>query len=132
MNNFSHVGTEQPLPGYMYYQYFGGVKCIVQGHNTAELDVETQTSRSEVRCSTTVSPLTPKLNSELLVPIDFGGFSPQTFPETYMCFIAEIRIHGNVVVFFQQGSTQPPVQSQKMDRGLIYEIKRFSHDAAHI
>ena len=29
---FSHVGT---LPG--YYQYFRDVKCLGQGHNTAEV-----------------------------------------------------------------------------------------------
>ena len=32
---FSHVGTELLLPG--YYQYFRGVKCLAQGHNTAEV-----------------------------------------------------------------------------------------------
>ena len=44
---FSHVGTEPPLPG--YYQYFQGVKCLVQGHNTAEVGLEPPTSRSQVR-----------------------------------------------------------------------------------
>ena len=32
---FSYVGTESQLPG--YYQYFRGVKCVAQGHNTAEV-----------------------------------------------------------------------------------------------
>ena len=32
---FSHVGMEQPLPG--YYQYFRGVKYLAQGHNRAEV-----------------------------------------------------------------------------------------------
>ena len=32
---FSHVGTEPTLPG--YYQYFWGVKCLAQGHNTVEV-----------------------------------------------------------------------------------------------
>ena len=35
---FSHVGTEPLLPG--YYQYFSGVKCLAQGHNTAEVGFE--------------------------------------------------------------------------------------------
>ena len=29
---------EPPLPG--YYQYFRGVKCFTQGHNTAEVGFE--------------------------------------------------------------------------------------------
>ena len=76
----------------------------VQGHNTAELNFETQTSRSEVQFSTTVPPRTQKLNSELLVPIDLGGYSSPLFPATHMflascVLIAEVRIHGNVSFF---------------------------------
>ena len=44
---FSHVGTEPPLPG--YYQDFWRVKCLAQGHNTAEVGFELPTSRSGVR-----------------------------------------------------------------------------------
>ena len=33
-----HVGTESLLPE--YYQYFQGVKCLAQGHNTAEVGIE--------------------------------------------------------------------------------------------
>ena len=84
VKNVRHVGTEQPLPG--YYQYFRGIKCLVQGHNTTEVDFEIQISRSDVRCSTTVPPLTPKLNRDLLVPIDLGGSSPPSFPASHMCF----------------------------------------------
>ena len=74
------------------------------GNNTAELDFEIQTSRSEVRCSTTVSPRTKKLNSELLAPIDMGGSSPPPFLATHMflapcVLIAEVRIHGNGWLF---------------------------------
>ena len=43
---FSHVGTEPPLPG--SYQYFRGVKCHAQGHNTAEVSFKPPTSRSGV------------------------------------------------------------------------------------
>ena len=32
---FSHGGTEPLLPG--YYQYFRGVKCLAQGHNTVDV-----------------------------------------------------------------------------------------------
>ena len=41
---FSHVGSEPPLPG--NYQYFRSVKCLAQGHNTAEVGFEPPTSRS--------------------------------------------------------------------------------------
>ena len=33
------------LPG--YYQYFSGSKCVAQGHNTAEVGIETPTSHPE-------------------------------------------------------------------------------------
>ena len=37
-------------------QYFRGVKCLAQGHNTAAVGFEPPTSRSEVRHSTTEPP----------------------------------------------------------------------------
>ena len=40
-------------------QYFRGVKCLAQGHNTAEVGLEPQTSRSGVRHSTTEPPRSP-------------------------------------------------------------------------
>ena len=43
----------------MYYRYFRGVKCLAQGHNTAEVGFEPQTSRSGVRRSTTEPPHSP-------------------------------------------------------------------------
>ena len=54
---FSHVGMEPPLSG--YYQYFWGVKCLAQVHNTAEVGFETPTSRSDVWRSTTEQPHSP-------------------------------------------------------------------------
>ena len=44
---FSHVGTEPPFP--VYYLCFQGVKCLAQGHNTAEVGFEPPTSCSGVR-----------------------------------------------------------------------------------
>ena len=38
---------------------FRGVKCLAQGHNTAEVDFEHPTSRSGVRRSTTEPPRSP-------------------------------------------------------------------------
>ena len=60
VNNFSVLsGRSQRLPG--YYQYFQGVKCLAQGHNTAEVGFETPTSRSGVCGYTTEPPFSPEL-----------------------------------------------------------------------
>ena len=40
-------------------QYFRGVKCLAQGHNTAAVDFEPPTSRFGVRHSTTEPPRSP-------------------------------------------------------------------------
>ena len=40
-------------------QYFRGVKCLAQGHNTAMVGFEPPTSRSRVRHSTTEPPHSP-------------------------------------------------------------------------
>ena len=40
-------------------QYFRGVKCLAQGHNTAEVGFEPPTSRSGVQHSTTEPPRSP-------------------------------------------------------------------------
>ena len=42
-------------------QYFRGVKCLAQGHNTAAVGIEPPTSRSGVRHSTTEPPRSPDL-----------------------------------------------------------------------
>ena len=42
-------------------QYFRGVKCLAQGHNTAAVGFEPQTSRSGVRHSTTEPPRSPTM-----------------------------------------------------------------------
>ena len=42
-------------------QYFRGVKCLAQGHNTAAVGFEPPTSRSGVRHSTTEPPRSPQL-----------------------------------------------------------------------
>ena len=56
----SQVGTEPSLSG--YNQYFSGSKCVfAQGHNTAEVGIEPQTSPSRVRGSTTRPPLVRNL-----------------------------------------------------------------------
>ena len=45
-------------------QYFQGVKCLAQGHNTAAVGIEPRTSRSGVRHSTTERPRSPNFEME--------------------------------------------------------------------
>ena len=51
VNNFSVMSVIN--------QYFRGVKCLAQGHNTAAVGIEPPTSRSGVRHSTTEPPRSP-------------------------------------------------------------------------
>ena len=44
------------IASWVINQYFRGVKCLAQGHNTAEVGLEPRTSRSGVRHSTTEPP----------------------------------------------------------------------------
>ena len=48
------------IPSWVINQYFRGVKCLAQGHNTAAVGLEPRTSRSGVRHSTTETPRSPK------------------------------------------------------------------------
>ena len=47
------------IASWVINQYFRGVKCLAQGHNTAEVGLEPRTSRSGVRYSTTEPPHSP-------------------------------------------------------------------------
>ena len=47
------------IASWVINQYFRGVKCLAQGHNTAEVGLEPRTSRSRVRHSTTEPPRSP-------------------------------------------------------------------------
>ena len=49
------------IASWVINQYFRGVKCLAQGHNTAEVGLEPRTSRSGVRHSTTEPPRSPFL-----------------------------------------------------------------------
>ena len=48
-------------------QYFRGVKCLAQGHNTAAAGIEPPTSRSGVRHSTTEPPRSPSWNRNCIL-----------------------------------------------------------------
>ena len=47
------------IASWVINQYFRGVKCLAQGHNTAEVGLEPRTSRSGVQHSTTEPPRSP-------------------------------------------------------------------------
>ena len=47
------------IASWVINQYFRGVKCLAQGHNTATVGFELRTSRSRVRHSTTEPPRSP-------------------------------------------------------------------------
>ena len=47
------------IASWVINQYFRGVKCLAQGHNTAAVGLEPRTSRSGVRHSTTEPPRSP-------------------------------------------------------------------------
>ena len=49
------------IASWVINQYFRGVKCLAQGHNTAAVGLEPRTSRSGVRHSTTEPPRSPQL-----------------------------------------------------------------------
>ena len=48
------------IASWVINQYFRGVKCLAQGHNTAAVGLEPRTSRSGVRHSTTEPPRSPQ------------------------------------------------------------------------
>ena len=52
------------IASWVINQYFRGVKCLAQGHNTAAVGLEPRTSRSGVRHSTTEPPRSPFLEEE--------------------------------------------------------------------
>ena len=55
------------IASWVINQYFRGVKCLAQGHNTAVVGLEPRTSRSGVRHSTTEPPRSPRSISETVI-----------------------------------------------------------------
>ena len=58
VNNFQSY-RDGATASWVINQYFRGVKCLAQGHNTAAVGFEPPTSRSGVRHSTTEPPRSP-------------------------------------------------------------------------
>ena len=57
------------IASWVINQYFGGVKCLAQGHNTAAVGLEPRTSRSGVRHSTTEPRRSPHFRSNKTILI---------------------------------------------------------------
>ena len=55
------------IASWVINQYFRGVTCLAQGHNTAEVGLEPRTSRSGVRHSTTEPPRSPTKGGYLVI-----------------------------------------------------------------
>ena len=62
------------IASWVINQYFRGVKCLAQGHNTAEVGLEPRTSRSGVRHSTTEPPRSPVSIGNMLSWLSFHNF----------------------------------------------------------
>ena len=60
------------IASWVINQYFRGVKCLAQGHNTAAVGLEPRTSRSGVRHSTTEPPRSPE--TQMVAAIFFTVF----------------------------------------------------------
>ena len=61
------------IASWVINQYFRGVKCLAQGHNTAAVGLEPRTSRSGVRHSTTEPPRSPRDQSSTVHKFDMPG-----------------------------------------------------------
>ena len=75
------------IASWVINQYFWGVKCLAQGHNTAAVGLEPRTARSGVRHSTTEPPRSPKscmgLGIVLHKILDYRLSSYQTWKQIY-------------------------------------------------
>ena len=66
---------DRAIASWVINQYFRGVKCLAQGHNTAEVGLEPRTSRSGVRHSTTEPPRSPVCLFVLRLNVPVNNFS---------------------------------------------------------
>ena len=76
------------IASWVINQYFRGVKCLAQGHNTAAVGLEPRTSRSGVRHSTTEPPRSPFKQREVASLFKTGYF-PHRMVGIFLC---EIKI----------------------------------------
>ena len=70
------------IASWVINQYFRGVKCLAQGHNTAAVGLEPGTSRSGVRHSTTEPPCSPQVNLVLIAYASSEGSGKPAHPRS--------------------------------------------------
>ena len=79
------------IASWVINQYFRGVKCLAQGHNTAEVGLEPRTSRSGVRHYTTEPPRSPLVYSGCIAfPYIMHLYTLVTL---FWCFIRKYLSH---------------------------------------
>ena len=71
------------IASWVINQYFRGVKCLAQGHNTAAVGFEPSTSRSGVRHSTTEPPRSPFQDYESV----WHNIRPQKYRSQWPTFL---------------------------------------------
>ena len=95
------------IASWVINQYFRGVKCLAQGHNTVAVGLEPRTSRSGVRHSTTEPPRSPTCKWNPLV----NNNSEQSERTSRCIWLAKsneiIRIHPSMACAPSEDSDQP-------------------------
>ena len=110
------------IASWVINQYFRGVKCLAQGHNTAAVGLEPRTSRSGVRHSTTEPPRSPSF-----LKFSYGWKRwTHKMASTVMavrCIPERYNVNWNLNVFSTERFSSPP--------GLYLKIMRTWYDTPH-
>ena len=97
------------IASWVINQYFRGVKCLAQGHNTAEVGLEPRTSRSGVRHSTTEPPRSPQQVREwwavcVCVCVFFSSrVSYLSFSYALSRYVHKVLLFSHYTIFFSPG-----------------------------
>ena len=78
------------IASWVINQYFRGVKCLAQGHNTAAVGLEPRTSRSGVRHSTTEPLRSPETIRDQIRPL------PRKIKSVHIFFLWAIVIFWSI------------------------------------
>ena len=80
------------IASWVFNQYFRGVKCLAQGHNTAAVGLEPRTSRSGVRHSTTEPPRSPKKDEKNAL------LKEQNERQVLFCTVTSLFLHDDAKI----------------------------------
>ena len=98
------------IASWVINQYFRGVKCLAQGHNTAEVGLEPRTSRSGVRHSTTEPPRSPELiRDEVYERLQTADTTASPISYHWKCFQTQTNKTNLASVEFRQQLSPAPV-----------------------